>query len=98
MPQEGYSVLYYPYFIAYMLLGFGISLLVLFWALGSGQFRDQERARFLPLEQGEGSFRTLKISRTGRYEAYALGLLVALGLLATGAVLIFAILTGGQGV
>jgi nitrogen fixation-related uncharacterized protein len=89
--------MYYPYFIAYMVVGFGISVLVLFWALGSGQFRDQERARFLPLEQGEES-RTLKISRTGRYEAYALCLLVTLGLLATGAVLIFAILCGGQGV
>ena len=86
--------MYYPYFIAYMLVGFGISLLVFFWALGSGQLKDQERARYLPLEQGEEP-RTLKISRAGRYEAYALGLLVALGLLATGAVLLFAILSGG---
>jgi len=86
--------MYYPYFIAYMLVGFGISVLVFFWALGSGQFKDQERARFLPLEQGEEpSF--LKMSRTGRYEAYALGLLVALGLLATGAVLLFTVLSGG---
>jgi cbb3-type cytochrome oxidase maturation protein len=89
--------MYYPYFIAYMVIGFGISLVIFFWALSRGQFRDQERARFLPLEQGEG-FRTLKISRTGRYEAYALGLLVALGLLATGAVLLFAILCRGKGV
>ena len=86
--------MYYPYFIAYMVVGFGISLVVFFWALGSGQFRDQERARFLPLKQGEES-RTLKISRAGRYEAYALGLLVTLGLLATGAVLLFAIFFGG---
>ena len=89
--------MYYPYFIAYMLVGFGISLLVFFWALGSGQFKDQERARFLALEQGEEP-RASKISRTGRYEAYALGLLVMLGLMATGAVLIFAILGGGKGV
>ena len=88
--------MYYPYFIAYMLVGFGISLLVFFWALGSGQFKDQERARFLALEKGEEP-RTSKISRTGRYEAYALGLLVTLGLLATGAVLLFAILGGGKG-
>jgi len=88
--------MYYPYFMVYMLVGFGVSLLVFFWALGSGQFRDQDRARFLPLEQGDES-RTLKISRAGRYEAYALGLLVTLGLMATGAVLIFAILGGGKG-
>ena len=89
--------MYYPYFIAYMLVGFGISLLVFFWALGTGQFKDQERARFLALEQGEEP-RAIKISRTGRYEAYALGLLATLGLMATGAVLIFAILGGGKGV
>ena len=87
--------MYYPYFIVYMLVGFGISLLVFFWALGSGQFKDQERARFLPLEQGEES-RDSKISKTARYEAYALSLLVSLGLLATGAVLLFAILGGGK--
>ena len=86
--------MYYPYFIAYMLVGFAISLLVFFWALGSGQFKDQERARFLALEHGEEPC-TSKISRTGRYEAYALGLLVSLGLLATGAVLFFAIFSGG---
>ena len=92
--QEESSALYYPYFIAYMLVGFGITLLVFFWALGSGQFKDQERARFLALEQGEEP-RSIKISRTGRYEAYALGLLVSLGLLATGAVLFFAVFSGG---
>lgn len=89
--------MYYPYFIAYMLVGFAISLLVFFWALGSGQFKDQERARFLPLEQGEEP-RPTRISRAGRYEAYGLVLLVTLGLMATGAVLLFAILGGGKGV
>jgi cbb3-type cytochrome oxidase maturation protein len=89
--------MYYSYFIAYMLVGFAISVLVFFWALESGQFKDQERARFLALDHGEEP-RARKISRTGRYEAYALGLLVTLGLLATGAVLIFAILCGGRGV
>ena len=89
--------MYYPYFIAFMLVGFAISVLVFFWALGSGQFKDQERARFLALDQGEEP-RAKKISRAGRYEACALGLLVTLGLLATGAVLMFAILSGGRGV
>jgi cbb3-type cytochrome oxidase maturation protein len=86
--------MYYPYFIAYMLVGFAISVLVFFWALERGQFKDQERARFLPLDQ-EDKPRSVEVSRTGRYEAYALGLLVFLGLLATGAVLVFAILSGG---
>ncbi len=86
--------MYYPYFIAYMLVGFAISVLVFFWALERGQFKDQERARFLPLDQEEEP-RAMKISRAGRYEAYALGLLVSLGLLATGAVLVFAVFSGG---
>ena len=42
--------MYYPYYIAYMALGFIISLMVFFWALNSGQFKDQQRARFIPLE------------------------------------------------
>ncbi len=88
--------MYYPYFIAYMLVGFAIGLLAFFWALNKGQFNDQGRARFLALDQGEEP-RAAKISRTGRYEVYALGLLVTLGLLATGSVLIFAILCGGKG-
>jgi cbb3-type cytochrome oxidase maturation protein len=88
--------MYYPYFIAYMLVGFVIGLVVFFWALNKGQFSDQGRARFLALDQGEES-RATKISSIGRYEVYALGLLVSLGLLATGAVLIFAILCGGKG-
>ena len=88
--------MYYPYFIAYMVVGFVIGLLVFFWALNKGQFGDQGRARFLALDQGEGLC-PVKISRTGRYEAYALGLLVMLGLLATGAVLIFAIVCRGKG-
>ena len=44
--------MYYPYFLAYMVSGFVISLVVLFWALRNGQFKDQQRARFLPLEVG----------------------------------------------
>jgi nitrogen fixation-related uncharacterized protein len=86
--------MYYPYFIAYVILGFCISLMVFVWALGRGQFRDQERARYLPLEEGEAK-ETLKVSRFNRYEAYGLAGLVVLGLMATGAVLVFALFFGG---
>lgn len=89
--------MYYPYFIAYMLVGFAISLVVFFWALGSGQFKDQDRARYLPLERGDEPG-VSKLSRVGRYEAYGLVVLVTLGLMATGAVLLFAILGGGKGI
>lgn len=89
--------MYYPYFIAYMLAGSVIGLIVFFWALNRGQFSDQGRARFLALDQGEEP-RPVKASRSARYEAYALGLLVSLGLLATAAVLVFAIFSGGIGI
>lgn len=84
----------YPYFIAYMVIGFGISLFVFFWALSRGQFRDQERARYLPLEHEEPS-RLMKVSRFNRYEAYALGGVVLLGLAASGAVLLFSLIFAG---
>ena len=42
--------MYFPYFITYMIVGFAISLAAFFWALKNGQFKDQKRARFLPLE------------------------------------------------
>ena len=85
--------MYYPYFITYMVAGFVISLLVFIWALRHGQFRDQDRARFLPL-QGEPEAKPVKRSGMRRIEIYALGFLACAGLLATGAVLVFALLRG----
>ena len=85
--------MYYPYFITYIIIGFGISLLAFLWALRNGQFSDQKRARFLPLE-GEKDFPPVKVSRFNRYEAYGLLFLVCAGLLASMAVLAFALLTG----
>ncbi len=84
--------MYFPYFITYMVLGFGISLAVFFWALKNGQFKDQKRARFLPLEDEHEPSAT-KISTFNRYEAYALVLLALAGLAASGTVLVFALLS-----
>ena len=53
----------YLFFVLYMITGFIISLCLFFWALKNGQFRDQQRARFLPLleEQEEpGSSKNVK--------------------------------------
>lgn len=85
--------MYYPYFITYMAVGFAIGLLVFFWALSKGQFKDQERARFLPLEDGDRASRPH--SRFYRCETYALGALVLLGLAASGAVLLFSLVFAG---
>jgi len=86
--------MYYPYFITYIVVGFAVTLAVFFWALKNGQFRDQQRARFLPLEdEPEPSEKT--VSRFNRYEAYALLFLVFCGLLASGAVLVFSFMSSG---
>jgi nitrogen fixation-related uncharacterized protein len=87
--------MYYLYFIVYMVVGFGVSLLALFWAVSRGQFRDQERARYLPLERGE-SPPSVKVTRFNRYEAFALGALVLIGLAASAAVVVFSLLFGGR--
>ena len=86
--------MYYPYFITYMLIGFVLSLLVFLWALNNGQFRDQKRARFLPL-QDERELRPLKVSRISRIELYALALLACTGLMTSAAVLVFALVRAG---
>jgi nitrogen fixation-related uncharacterized protein len=86
--------MYFPYFIAYIAAGFAISLLVLFWALRNGQFREQDRARFLALDNEDAAAKAVIVSKFHRFEGVALIALVAVGLLATASVLIFAIVTG----
>ena len=56
--------MYFPYFIAYMTIGFAISLAVFFWALNRGQFRDQQRARFLPLDGAPAAKFLAKVKAT----------------------------------
>jgi cbb3-type cytochrome oxidase maturation protein len=82
--------MYYPYFIAYMASGFVISLVVFLWALNHGQFKDQQRARFIPLESDQGS-EPVEASRFARIETYALFTLVCLVLASSVAVVIFAL-------
>jgi cbb3-type cytochrome oxidase maturation protein len=84
--------MYFPYFITYMIVGFGISLVVFFWALNSGQFKDQQRARFLPLD-GEAEPRDVKVSKINRFEVYTLLFLAGAGLMASAGVLIFALVS-----
>ncbi|MEJ2098528.1 MAG: hypothetical protein P8X68_00965, partial [Desulfobacterales bacterium] len=78
------------YFIAYMAAGFVISLVVFFWALNHGQFKDQQRARFIPLESDLDS-RPVKASRFFRIETLVLFTLLCLMLASSLAVVIFAL-------
>ena len=83
--------MYFPYFITYMAVGFAISLVVFFWALKNGQFKEQQRARFLPLED-ERKASVEKVSNIKRHEMYALMILALAGLAASAAVLVFSLL------
>ena len=83
--------MYFPYYIAYMVLGFIVTLAVFFWALNQGQFREQNRARFIPLE-ADGDAKPVKASRFARMETIALFVLVGIGLAASAAVITFALL------
>jgi len=85
--------MYYPYFIAYMAAGFIISLVVFFWALNNGQFRDQQRARFLPL-QNDLQTQPVKVPRFARLQTVALFTLVCLCLASAAAVVIFSLMKG----
>ena len=87
--------MYFPYFISYIGIGLVLAVTVFFWALRNGQFQDQQRARFLPLEP-EGERGGAKVSRWKRYEIYLLFFLACAGLMSSGAVLIFALFFGGE--
>ena len=63
--------MYYPYFISYMLAGLVIALLVFAWALKNDQFKDQKRARFLPLYDASPRS-SIKSTRVSRIEVYTL--------------------------
>ena len=85
--------MYYPYFITYMLLGLIASLVVFIWALNNNQFKDQQRARFLPL-YGETPSQPVRVSKISRIELWALFSLACVGLLLIGGVLGFGIYKG----
>jgi cbb3-type cytochrome oxidase maturation protein len=89
--------MYYPYFIAYMASGFVISIVVFFWALNNGQFKDQQRARFIPLENDlKRNPVKAKVSRFARIEITALFSLVCICLACSVAVVVFALMKAAK--
>ncbi|MFH0995280.1 MAG: cbb3-type cytochrome oxidase assembly protein CcoS [Pseudomonadota bacterium] len=81
----------FSFFTAYMLIGLCISALVFFWALKNGQFSDQKRAAFLPLQHDtEGT--PSRIGRIHRLEGLALMAVACVGLLISAFVLAFSLL------
>lgn len=88
--------MYFFGWITLVVISLAVSLLAFVWALESGQFSDQERARFLPLvdlapverPSGQGN---------GGWGAYALMVVIGLGIVMLTApiVLILFHLVGG---
>jgi cbb3-type cytochrome oxidase maturation protein len=60
--------MYYPFFLAYILTGLFIGGVMFYWALTTGQFTDQQRARFLALENVGPQ--AVRLSLKGRFEFY----------------------------
>jgi nitrogen fixation-related uncharacterized protein len=83
--------MYFPYFITYIVAGFAIAFTVFYWALKTGQFKEQQRARFLPLED-ETEAPPTRASAFHQLETYALAVLALAGLAASAAVLIFSLI------
>jgi len=83
--------MYFPYYIAYMAIGFLITLVVFFWALNQGQFKDQNRARYIPL-QADVLMKPTKVSRFARIETYALFALVGIALATSVAIITYSLL------
>lgn len=88
-------IMYFPYFIAYIVIGFAIALPFFWWAIRNGQFKDQQRARYLPLEK-EDARRTGRVSRLNRLEGYVLILLAIGGIMSSVSIVIFALIHGGK--
>ena len=73
-----------------MVIGLALSVVVFLWALKNGQFKDQQRARFIPLENDRAA-QPKAASRFVRLQTVALFSLVCLCLAASAAVIVFAL-------
>ena len=88
--------MYFPYFIAYIVIGFAITVPVFWWALKNNQFKDQGRARFLPLDDDSPRAPLASVSGIRRFEAYILLLFGMAGLLVSFSAVFYILLTGGK--
>lgn len=84
--------MYYPYLITYMLAGFIISVVTFIWALKNGQFKDQQRARYLPLADVENG-PPLRAPRYYRIKIFLLFAMACAGIVSTAAVIGYVVLS-----
>jgi cbb3-type cytochrome oxidase maturation protein len=83
--------MYYPFFLTYILTGVIIALVVFIWALKSGQFSDQQRARFLAIEDEEGA--VIDQQSKKKYELVFIFFLVLAGIASSFALVAYALLS-----
>ncbi len=72
--------MYYIFWILLIAISLWFSLIGFFWAIRTGQFSDQERARYLPLV-GEDLITEVKNPSRWSREVYAMAIVMGIGLL-----------------
>ena len=87
---------YYLPWVLLIIISLWVSLAAFFWALRSGQFSDQERARYLPLRGEDSTSCVAHPSRPTR-EVYALLGVLCVGGLSLLVVLVSILLGRGGG-
>jgi cbb3-type cytochrome oxidase maturation protein len=85
---------YYVTYLAYVLVSLAATTALFLWAVRSGQFRDQQRARFLPLAGEPPVAATPDTARWPRWMVFA-NVLAFSGLAALAAVLFVAYAMAG---
>jgi len=81
--------MYYFFFIIFIFSGLFFGIVVFLWALKSGQFKEQQRARYLPLED-EPEAPQKEISRSSKLQSYFLFGILIFGLVVVASVVVYA--------
>ena len=81
--------MYYPFFLTYILTGLLIGAVVFIWALKTGQFTDQQRARFLALE--DVPQKAVTTCRKAKFEIYFVFSLALAAIAASFALVLYAL-------
>jgi cbb3-type cytochrome oxidase maturation protein len=75
--------------IIFIFSGLFFGIIVFLWALKSGQFKEQERARYLAIEDDQDDPEN-EVSRSGQLQSYALLGLLLVGILISASVVVYA--------
>ena len=79
----------YLVFILFIFSGLFFGVIVFLWALKSGQFKEQERARYLAIEEEQEDPEN-GITRSGQLQSYVLLGLLLVGILISASVVVYA--------